>query len=71
MQRLHRQKIIAMTGDGNHISMNTHLQFGFELFHIIFVIKVFGKSDFLIRTFPGDKMALHNWISVADGAGTR
>jgi hypothetical protein len=71
MQRLHRQKIIAMTSDGNHISMNTHLRFGFELFRIIFVTKVFGKSNFLRRTLRGDKMASHHWISVADSAGTR
>jgi len=71
MLRLHRQKIIGMVDYGNRIAMNTHLRFGFKLFRIVFVIKVFGKSIFLRRTFRGDKMATPRWVSFADNARTQ
>jgi hypothetical protein len=69
MQRLHRQKIIGMVDYGSHLSMNTHLRFGFKLFRRVLVIKMFGKSLCLTRTFRSDTVALPRWVSIAGGAG--
>jgi hypothetical protein len=71
MQRLHRDKLIGMVDYGMRLPMNTHLRFGFKLFHRVFVIKMFGKSMFIGRPLRGDKVALPRWISFADSAGTQ
>jgi len=68
MQRLHRDRIIGMVDYGNRLSMNTHLRFGFKLFRRVFVIKMFGKSLFISKTFRGDKVALPRWISAGNPA---
>jgi hypothetical protein len=70
MQRLHRQKIIGMVDYGNRLAMNTHLRFGFKLFRSVFIIKIFRKSLFIARTLRGDTVALPEWVSSPDGAGT-
>lgn len=46
MQSLHRRKIITMVDHGNHLSMNTHLRFGFRLVRKVFILKLFGKTFF-------------------------
>lgn len=47
MQSLHKRKIITMVDGGNHLSMSTHLRFGFKLVRKVFILKLFGKTFFL------------------------
>ena len=46
MQTLGKRKIITMVDSGNHLSMNTHLRFGFKLVRKVFILKLFGKTFF-------------------------
>jgi GNAT superfamily N-acetyltransferase len=71
MQKLQRHKIIGMVEYGSRLSMNTHLRFGFKLFRRVLVIKMFGKSMFIRRTFRGQTVALPRWISFAENAVPR
>ena len=49
MEALHKRKIITMVDSGNHMSMNTHLRFGFRPVRAVFVFKLFGKSFFVTK----------------------
>lgn len=49
MEKLRKRKIITMIDRGNHLSMNTHLRFGFQPARVVFVLKLLGKSFFLSR----------------------
>jgi len=70
MMRLRRQRVIGMVEYGMRLPMNTHLRFGFTLFHRVVVIKIFGKTICVGSAMRGDKAALPRWIS-GGGRGAR
>lgn len=49
MEKLGKRKIITMIDRGNHLSMNTHLRFGFQPVRVVFVFKLLGKAFFVSR----------------------
>jgi GNAT superfamily N-acetyltransferase len=69
MQTLQRQRVIGTVDYANRISMNTLLRFGFRLFGVLFVFKVFGKAVFLRRNLRGAQVALPRSAYFADHAG--
>ena len=57
MQTLHKRRVITMVDGGNHLSMNTHLRFGFKLVRKVFMVKLFGKTLFLEANVHREKPA--------------
>ncbi len=71
MQRLQRRRIIGMVDYGNRISMSTHLRFGFRVFRRVAVVKLFGKSFFIEKTFRADEFEAPGWMGGARGPRAR
>lgn len=57
MEESGKRKIITMIDSGNHLSMNTHLRFGFRPVCTVFVFKVLGKSFFISRKAEDSKLS--------------
>lgn len=55
METLDKRKIIVMIDRGNHLSMNTHLRFGFQPVRVVFVLRLFGKSFFYKKECSGQE----------------
>jgi hypothetical protein len=68
MAQLDRQRVVGMVDHGRHLSMNTHLRFGFTPFRRVFVIKIFGKAICLERDFRGGRTPLPRWITRREAA---
>jgi L-amino acid N-acyltransferase YncA len=65
MQALGKQKVVTMIDHGNRLSMSTHLRFGFRVVGRVYVVKLFGKSFFLIKHSSGGKLARPDRMSLA------
>lgn len=63
MQRSRKRKIITMIDAGNHMSMKTHLRFGFRPVRTVFVLKVLGKSFLISRNAEGNKLPFRTSIA--------
>jgi len=60
-----------MVDYGNRISMSTHLRFGFRVFRRVAVVKLFGKSFFIEKTFRADEFEAPGWMGGARGPRAR
>ena len=69
MQALRKRKILTMIDHGNHMSMNTHLRFGFRLVRMVLIVKLFGKSFYLRKNVCGETLAPASQVSFARALG--
>lgn len=68
MVQLQRQRVVGLVDHGRHLSMNTHLRFGFTPYRRAFVVKVFGKAICLEKAFRGGSTSLPRWVSRREAA---